>query len=67
MKGKIAAWVLDNIPLPYWAAPYVFGLMIGRMPHKAPDPETKPPRRDVLAHCWPDKCNQGRDCPRRLT
>ena len=47
MVSKIAAWVLDNIPLPSWAAPYVFGLMIGRMPHKAPDPETKPPRRKI--------------------
>jgi hypothetical protein len=34
MKGRIAAWVFDNIPLPAWAAPWVFGLIIGRVPRK---------------------------------
>lgn len=34
MRGKIAAWVFDNIPLPGWASPWVFGLIIGRRPHE---------------------------------
>ncbi len=34
MRGKMAAWVFDNIPLPAWAAPYVFGMIIGRWPHR---------------------------------
>jgi hypothetical protein len=34
MKGRIAAWVFDNIPLPGWAQPWVFGMIIGRWPHK---------------------------------
>jgi hypothetical protein len=32
MQGRIAAWVFDNITLPQWAAPWVFGLIVGRMP-----------------------------------
>lgn len=34
MKGAVAAWVFDNVPIPTWAAPWVFGLIIGRKPHK---------------------------------
>lgn len=33
MRGKILAWVLHNVPLGS-AAPWVFGLMVGRWPHK---------------------------------
>lgn len=36
-RGRTAAWIFDNIPLPGWAAPYVFGLIIGRWPRKQPD------------------------------
>ena len=39
MKGQIAAWVFDNIPVPTWAAPWVFGLIIGRKPHRKKDIE----------------------------
>lgn len=35
MQGRIAAWVFDNVPIPSWAAPWVFGLIIGRVPHRA--------------------------------
>jgi hypothetical protein len=34
MRGKIAAWVFDNVPLPAFLAPYIFGVIVGRMPHK---------------------------------
>jgi hypothetical protein len=34
MQGKIAAWVFDNVPLPAFLAPYLFGMIIGRCPHK---------------------------------
>ena len=34
MQGRLAAWVFDNIPLPPRAAPWVFGLIIGRVPRK---------------------------------
>ena len=31
---RIAIYLFDNVPLPGWLCPYVFGLIIGRMPHK---------------------------------
>ncbi len=34
LRGTIAAWVFDNVPLPAFARPYVFGLIVGRWPHK---------------------------------
>ena len=34
MQGRIAAWVFDNISIPSFLQPYVFGLIIGRWPHK---------------------------------
>lgn len=34
IQGSVAAWVFDHVPLPRWATPYIFGLIIGRMPHK---------------------------------
>jgi hypothetical protein len=34
MVGRIATWIFDNVPLPAWAAPWVFGLIVGRWPHK---------------------------------
>lgn len=39
MRGFIAAWVFDNIPLPGCIQPWVFGLIIGKVPHKV-DEET---------------------------
>lgn len=43
MRGKIASWVFDNVPMPSFAQPYVFGLIIGRWPRKAKgDPEGSP-------------------------
>lgn len=35
MQGRVAAWVFDNVPMPSWAAPWVFGIIIGRWPRKA--------------------------------
>lgn len=35
IRGYIAAWIFDNVPLPSWARPYVFGLIIGRWPQKS--------------------------------
>ena len=35
IRGRIAAWIFDNIALPSWAAPYVCGLIIGRWPRKS--------------------------------
>lgn len=32
--ATIAAWVVDNIPLPARLQPWVFGLIIGRTPVK---------------------------------
>lgn len=37
MRGKIAAWVFDNIPIPGWAGPWVLGFIIGATPKKVED------------------------------
>lgn len=43
MRGTIAAWVFDNMPLPARLQPYVFGLIVGRWPRKAKgDPKGSP-------------------------
>lgn len=46
MTGRVAAWVFDNVPLPGWLAPYVFGLIIGRWPRKIRDTTKNPGRRE---------------------
>ena len=46
MRGAIAAWVFDNITLPQWAAPWVFGLIIGRVPHRVEEEEDADNIRD---------------------
>ena len=36
-RGRIAAWVFDNIPVPPRFAPYLFGMIVGRWPQKISD------------------------------
>lgn len=31
---RLAIWLFDNVPLPAWARPWVFGLIIGRKPRR---------------------------------
>ena len=50
--GRFAAWVFDNVPMPAFAQPYVFGLIIGRWPRKVKgDPEGSP-RGSCLECGW---------------
>lgn len=37
MRGRIAAWIFDTLPVPGWAAPWLFGLIIGRRPRRRDD------------------------------
>ena len=39
MKIKLAIWVFDNIPLPSFLQPWLFGLIIGRVPHRIEEDE----------------------------
>ncbi len=41
-RGRIAAWVFDNIPVPPRFAPYLFGMIVGRWPQKISDNEGEP-------------------------
>lgn len=37
MKIRFAWWLMNNVILPKWAAPYVVGIALGRVPHRVED------------------------------